>query len=493
MLAKLQLFNSSRSPAVAGAMLVGMLLLALVWAALVSNADIMVSAIIVASIVAIPVLVVSALNVELGLYAVTTFAYFISFIERLTGTEALPFGIMTDGYVFFLMLCVLARNRKLLRSGFWNYCKTPVIAIYLLSFAYTLLQFFNPYMFSLEGYFMGLLRFLTFLFLVFVSLYVFDSREKMFRFLKFWFFLAFIGAVYACYMEWFGLPGFESRWLFSDIRRYRLLVLFGNVRKYGFFSDPTMFGILMSLMSLFGVILIQGKLVQKKSLPLLAICIAVMLLAMGYSGTRTAYVLLPVGLFVFALFKITNIKAILFIGFLAMIFLFILYAPIYGNYTINRFRSAFNPSGDQSMQVRDINRDAIQPYIWKHPIGGGVNTAGVTGVRYNPGHTLSYYPPDNGFLRSAMETGWIGLLISAASYLSILILTVKSYFSSREHSTKVFYLALCCMFFCFFLSHFTQLVIGSFYLSFLFYPLIAIAIRYKEFEPGLYPTKTKVD
>lgn len=492
MLTKLQTYNWSKSPGLLITGILAILLLAFGWAFLVANSQLFISLVLVGVVLSIPVLILSAINVEFGLYVVTFFSYFIPFIERFTGSDVIPFGIMTDGYVFFLMLCVLARNKELQRSGFWNYCKTPVLVIYLINFGYTLLQFFNPYMFSIEGYFMGLLRFMTFLFLVFVSLYVFDSKEKVFRFLKFWFFLALIGALYACYQEWVGLPRFEREWLSSDIKRYKLIVLFGNVRKYGFFSDPTMFGILMSLMSLLGIIIIQGKLIQRKFIFLLILSIIPMLLAMGYSGTRTAYVLLPVGIFVFAIFKIANIKAIIFIGFLGLIFLFILYAPIYGNYTINRFRSAFTPSVDQSMQVRDVNRNAIQPYIWKHPIGGGINTAGVTGVRYNPGHKLSYYPPDNGFLRSAMETGWIGLFISAASYLSILLLNVNSYFNAATTQTKVFYLALSCVFFCFFLGHFTQLVIGSFYTSFLFYPLIAIAVRYREFDIPLYPTKTNV-
>ena len=56
----------------------------------------------------------------------------------------------------------------------------------------------------------------------------------------------------------------------------------------------------------------------------------------------------------------------------ALIGAFVLFAPIYGNGTINRLRSTFQISTDASLQVRDVNRHFIQPYSYSHPIGGGI-------------------------------------------------------------------------------------------------------------------------
>ncbi|MCP6423416.1 hypothetical protein NL463_29335, partial [Klebsiella pneumoniae] len=56
-----------------------------------------------------------------------------------------------------------------------------------------------------------------------------------------------------------------------------------------------------------------------------------------------------------------------------------------------------------------MNQKRIQPYILSHPIGGGLGATGVWGVRFAPYSFLANFPPDSGYVRVAVELGWIGL------------------------------------------------------------------------------------
>lgn len=461
---------------------VATVLFAVTWGALAAYAGIPGLAIAIAVTVLPVVLVLSAQHIRPAVYFITIVIYFSGFIERIFKTESLPIGVMTDAFILFLTLSVLIRTRELQASGFWRLLKHPVMVMIFINTGYMLLQAFNPFMFSMEGYFMGLLRSTSYLGVVLVSLFAFDTEKRMMAFLKFWVMLAILSAAYGFYQQWVGLPSFDSEWLFGDPRRAALMVLFGNIRIFSFLPEPSILGILLAIFALFLVVLLLGKRIRPGYVPLAIIGIVLMVLTMGYSGTRTAYALLPLGLVYLGLFKIGNIRTIGYLAVLGLILLFILYGPIYGNYTINRFRSAFRPNNDPSMQVRDGNRKAIQPYIWSHPIGGGVNTAGVTGMRYNPGHTLSFYPPDSGFLRAAMETGWIGLFLNVISYFVIVYTSITGYFKAKSPRIRMLYMGLGMMLFCFIASHFTQLVIGSFYVSMIYYPLIAMNIRLIEFD-----------
>src|SRR5205085_4667874 len=122
----------------------------------------------------------------------------------------------------------------------------------------------------------------------------------------------------------------------------------------------------------------------------------ILMLGMAYSGTRTTNIMLPAGLCLYALLTITDKKTLVtvFVAILGMAFIF--FGPIQ-NGTINRMRTTFDTK-DESANVRDINRKYIQPYIYSHPLGGGIATAGVLGEKYNPGHPLAGFPPDSGLL-----------------------------------------------------------------------------------------------
>jgi putative inorganic carbon (HCO3(-)) transporter len=132
--------------------------------------------------------------------------------------------------------------------------------------------------------------------------------------------------------------------------------------------------------------------------------------------------------------------------------------------------------------VRDVNRASIQPYIYTHPIGGGIGTTGVLNYPKNIGHPLAGFPTDSGLLQIVLEQGWIGLVLACLSYFIILKQSVQSYYRTRNPEFKVIYLAITGCVFGFVFAQYAQVAIGQVPNGFLFVGLVAILIRLNDIE-----------
>jgi putative inorganic carbon (hco3(-)) transporter len=102
------------------------------------------------------------------------------------------------------------------------------------------------------------------------------------------------------------------------------------------------------------------------------------------------------------------------------------------NYHILRMQSAFKTKEDASFQVRAENRKRIYPFILAHPLGGGLGSTGVWGMRFSPWHQLAQFAPDSGYLRVMVELGTIGMLIYAIVLARFFFLGFKSSQSKNE-------------------------------------------------------------
>jgi putative inorganic carbon (HCO3(-)) transporter len=320
-------------------------------------------------------------------------------------------------------------------------------------------------------------RFLMFMLIYVISYRLFDDMKKIRFFLKLWVFLAFLAGIYACIQQWFGLLPFEMDYLMSDPHQYMLYFQGGSIRKFSFLSDPPTFGILAGSTSVFVLIFaINEKIAKKKRLYFFIFVI--LMLGMAYSGTRTTNIMLPAGLCLYALLTITDKKTLVtvFIAILGMAFIF--FGPIQ-NGTINRMRTTFDTK-DESANVRDINRKYIQPYIYSHPLGGGIATAGVLGEKYNPGHPLAGFPPDSGLLLAAIELGWVGYSVTFFVYFLILYQCVHFYFLTHKKENKLIIVAITVCIFPIIIAQYSQVTIGQLPNALFFYGALAIVTRLKE-------------
>ena len=144
------------------------------------------------------------------------------------------------------------------------------------------------------------------------------------------------------------------------------------------------------------------------------------------------------------------------------------------NATLARFQSAFKPSKDASFEERAKNQEAIKPYILSHPIGGGLGSVGVWGQRFAPNSYLAKFPPDSGYVRVAVELGWIGLLLYCIFNFVIMYKGIQYYYTIRNPELKTYCLGMILFIFAFDVGNYPQQALVQYPSNILFFLAMAI-------------------
>ncbi|HEY4109294.1 O-antigen ligase family protein [Puia sp.] len=412
-------------------------------------------------------------NGATSLYFVLFYNYFIYFVPRLIGNDSIKVGVGYDLLLIVAMLGFVLRRERL-RKASNHLFHTPVMIWTLVLYIYTIIEFFNPLAHSFTGWYISF-RVATESFLLFFIAYqVFNSFNRIDNFLLMLFWASFICAIYGCIQQWHGLFPFEMTYI-SRIKGTSLYYA-GQIRKFSTTSGPTAFGMDMAGVAVLYIILgLNEKRRLRKYLYFTGVM--VMILSSTYSGTRTSNIMLLAGLFIYILLQANKKQTRIFAGVMVLMLLFVINLPYYSNATLNRFRSSFQGKHDDSYLVREVNRKHIQPYIYSHPIGGGLGTTNAAGVSYNPGHYLANFQTDDGYLKTALEIGWIGLLITCILYFYILRTGVVEYFSTNNGRNKSILAACLACLFSFMLADLAQEGINEITNVCIYYPAIAILLR----------------
>jgi putative inorganic carbon (HCO3(-)) transporter len=426
----------------------------------------------------------------IGFYATIVASFFIFTLLRFLNTEA-PLVTAVDVMVYITFAGVVI-NKAIKNEPFFKNCRSPITFMYLIIVLYNAVEFFNPNGGNNEIYILVMRRFLSLMLFLYCAIQLFTDLRAIDLFFKIMIGLAFVAALYACYEEWVGMPGFELSYIQSDPLRERLSSLDGgNYRKSSFFSSCTDFGLMMAGIIPICLALYLRLKWSRGRRQFLLLCMVLSALAMTYSGTRTATLMLIVEIVLFALMTITERKTIIFSTFFALLFVVIIFGPSYGNGTIRRLKSTFELNSEESLQVRDINRHSIQPYIYAHPLGGGVGTTGVTFYEYNIGHPLAGFPTDSGLLSIVLEYGWVGLIIQCLTYFILLQQGVNAFYNSRSPHNQVLYLSAVVCLFGYVFAQYAQIAIGQIPGGFLFLGLNAVIIRLRQIEAASRPLELK--
>lgn len=425
---------------------------------------------------------VCLLNPRICFYSNVILAFIGFHISRIFFYYGVPLsiGIFFDTLVVTNLLGLIF-TRGGMKQTFNEFAGTSVVVFLLIIYGFFFLQLFNPNSLSFFGWYNGFRKLLSNLLLLFVSYNIFTSMKEVRRFIWFMFVLSAISGAYACVQEWRGLTDFEMYWLMSDPHGVGLAFIGGTFRKFGTMSDPAAFAISMAVSAVFFIVLLSGNTKKKRNFFWLTVGLIFMITGMTYSGTRTANAMLVAGGCFFILLA-ANRPTTYVIGALGgALFLVMLYGP-FNSPTIQRFRSTFSPDEDPSYKVRENNRKSIQYYMHTHPIGGGLATTGGTGKTHHPGHPLAGFQPDNGYLKKALETGYIGLLNYLILYFLIFLVGIRGYFSTKDKERQVIYAAALCAFFCFYVGEYAQKATGQITSSIVYYPLLAIILKMRKFD-----------
>ena len=437
-------------------------------------------------IVGLPVLYGIIAYPKFGIAALMIASFFINYISE-SVPDITPIGVILDTLTYLLLIGFFLKKKY---DNSWDDFKNPISYLVLIWLMYNFVEAVNPASPSILAW-VYTVRTVGFIMLMyFVFLYQIRTIEYIRFLFKLWLFLCLLAAISGFQQENFGLMGFEKTWYYSDPLRLSFLFINGHLRKTAIFPDPVTFSYNMVVASTMCICFFMLNISTAKKV-ILGCLIPFYLLTMLYSGTRGAYVLLPAALALLAILKFNKkiVTTVLAAGFVLVIVIFM---PT-SNATIKRFQSAFNPSKDASFNVRAENQRRIKPYILSHPIGGGLGSVGIWGRRFAPNSMLAKFPPDSGFVRVAVEMGWIGLLLFCTLMFVILKTGINNYFLIQNPELKTYCLAMILSIFVYNIGNYPQQALVQYPSNILFYlasALLVVTKRLDDNERNALPEKT---
>jgi len=448
-----------------------MLLAAIVFPLLIAKAGYMAGVLLLLFIIGIPFLYGVVVYPEIGILTLLVSAYLVMWVIRI-GVN-FPLGTLMDGLQLLLIIGFFIKQKQ---HPDWHFIKTPISLIILIWIGYNLLELINPAAASRMAWLYTIRSVAAVTLTYFVFVYQIKTISFVRLAIKVWLGLSLFAAVYGYKQEHYGFFAFEQAQLDNPLM-ISLLFINGVWRKFSIFSDPVSFSYNMVISSVLCICLMTGTFKTWKKVVMLFLALF-FLLNMLYSGTRGAYVLFPAALVLIAVIKFS--RKVLIISMITGIMIGVMIFLPTGNGTLLRFQSAFKPGNDASYNVRAINQKRIQPYIWSHPIGGGLGATGVWGNRFAPGSFLAGFPPDSGYVRVAVELGWIGLLLICSMMFIILKTGINNYFKIKNPELKAYCLAATVVVFVLNIGNFPQEAIVQFPSNILFYFATAlISISFK--------------
>jgi putative inorganic carbon (HCO3(-)) transporter len=438
-----------------------------------------------ALILGLPIVVGSLFNIKMGLIFLLLFSFAMATLYRLV--PKIPLGLVLD-----VMTCVLMFGIFIQQLGKrdWRFLNNTVSKFVLVWLFYNILEVANPDAASKVAWAYSVRSMAGILVLYYIALYAIDSLRFGTVLIKYLVALGFIGAVYGIFQEYYGFLSFELEGFIHNPIAFELMFQAGRFRRFSMFTDPVVFGVLITSLGILSLVLSMGPFSPPKRI-FLAVSAVLCFFSMSFAGTRTAYVLIPIGVIFYVLLSHSK-KLIMLLGIFAVLGAGVIVMPT-GNSTLLRIQSAFRPNQDASFKFRLKNQLMIKPFIRSHPMGGGLGSVGVMGKRFTPGTFLANFPPDSGFVRVAVEQGFIGLLIYFALLFIVLKEGIRAYFRCKDERIKIYYAGLLAMFYSLCVASYTQEIFNMFPITVVFCITMALISRLKDFDPANTDQKNPVN
>ncbi len=442
-----------------------LLLLSLAFGALIAYQGVVAGAGILGLMFGPPALYCIVAYPEFGITVLLLMAYLLFFIGRL-GVN-FPLGTVMDGIQGMLILGFFIHQKT---RPDWKVFKGPISVMILIWIGFNLIQVANPSAESRLAWVYTIRAVAIVMLTYFVFMYQIRTVSFLRFLLKLWLGLALFAALYAYKQEYIGFSAAEDAWLNSE-GVADLLFIAGRWRKFSIFSDPVAFSYNMVVSSIICIALLTFvKRIWQKIV--LVLMLVLFFSSMLFSGTRGAYVLIPAAMVLFVILRI-NRQVLIFSAVGALFFVFLIFVPT-TNSNIVRFQTAFKPNDDISFQARKNNQKRIQPYILTHPIGGGLGATGAWGQRFAPNSYLANFPPDSGYVRVAVELGWVGLFLFCLLMFLILKEGINNYFLIKNPELKTYCLAMLLVVFAYNVGNYPQEALVQFPSNIYFYLAAAI-------------------
>jgi hypothetical protein len=432
------------------------------------------STVMVGAFVGLPLLVACMFYHQFGIIFTFIIAFLIQFINKYI--EA-PIGTSLDGLLLLMLSGIIIAQ---VRKKDWSFAKDPISTWLLIWIYFNFFQALNPSQESKLAFFYTVRSLAILNLLYFIACYSFTSLQKIKQILHLIIGLAFIVAVYGLKQEFLGFSAAEKAWLYADAERFQLFFQWGRMRVFSLLSDAMTFGIMMVYMALFCLIYATSPMKPLGRYFLIGAAF-IMIWSSLYSGTRTGFLLLPMGVLFYTLMTLKREVMIGLVAFLALGSVLVFKG---GNSSAVLFRvkSAFTPSEDESVKIRYHNQKRIRPHIYAHPIGFGPGSTGLWARRFTPDSFLAKFAHDSYYVRLAVEEGWIGLAIYMFFLFTVLRRGLYFYLRVHDPTIKSLYLALITALFILAVANYPQEAIVQLPTSLVVYVFFAAIVKLKDYD-----------
>lgn len=437
----------------------------------------------IVAVIGLPIAIYSGVNLKFGIICLLSFSYCLGFNRFIPNV---PLGIAMDVLLSFMLIGLLVDKWK---RNDYSAAGNPISYVVWIWIVYNFLEFLNP-MASRQVWIYVIRGIALLMMFYFIVLHATDNLKFVRIIINLWLVLTLIGALYGLFQEFHGLTQAEKDWVARDEFRFNLIFNWGRYRIFSFFTDPTVFGILMAYTGLFCIALLPGPFSFQYKI-FLALCAGIMLLAMVYAGTRTAYALVPAGLVFFALLTLQK-RTLIVCAIIGGIGAAIIFSdirsvgPFLSTNNLERIRSAFKPSEDASFKVREKSQAFIKPFIQSHPFGAGLGSIGIWSVRFTPNSPLAKFAPDSGYVRVAVELGWIGLIVYCVFFIVILIVGIRNYYRMKDPLLRTYMAALLAVVFGIVIANYPQEALIQAPTILIFYIIMAFIVRLKKLDESTH-------
>lgn len=318
--------------------------------------------------------------------------------------------------------------------------RTDLIYLILIWFAISVAQLINPAGASPRGWLQEIRSVALYPLLITpLGILLIDSKKRLNFFLVFIMALSLLASLNGIKQYIIGLsPGEQA---FLDEGGNVTHLINGQLRIFSFYSDASQFGPAQALTGIIALILAVGLKGWLKKI-LLIILALISFYGMLISGTRGAFFVLAVGVFI-ALVLSKNKQVIIFGGAVTAFLLGILKFTYIGNsnYNIYRLRTAVDPQ-DPSFNLRLINQMKLRDYLSTRPFGGGLGVIGHWGMEYNPGNYLASIPPDSYWVKVWVMYGIVGFVVFFCSWMYLIGKSGGMIWNINDKNLKVKLIAL---------------------------------------------------
>lgn len=361
------------------------------------------------------VLVLLALRFKLFLFTVLMVVnYFLMFAAR-SGWLFLPVSLHTEVIEIALIAVAIIDAREMHAANIFNMMLVMVLAWV----TFCVIEIFNDSCgigIDLYAWYTGarLMAFQILYAFIVCAIYV-NSPKRVFYFIFLWAAMALFAVFWIWKQQKIGLNAEEAFFVANS----KSHMVNGHIRYFSIFSDAANCGCHMAGAAIVFLILA----ITNRIRVLRAVFLVTGLLCVWCffcTGTRTALVCFIAGMGVYTVLSKSVKIVVPFCVALALFVSFLAFTNIgNSNYNIRRMRSAFR-ADDASLNVRDINKQALAKYMRDAPWGIGIGIEQDDVPPYNKFKIVTQIPPDSEYVYIWVRTGRIGITLFVVTTLVML-------------------------------------------------------------------------